>query len=77
MKERNKLMLIAFCFLLLGIAIGYGMGVQAGITWSVKFASHFMTIEFDENLIAEGIFKYKNQIGGCFQNAPILNDTWD
>lgn len=75
MKERTKLIIVIFLMLVLGMALGYGAGVKDGITWSVKFASNFVSIDFDEEFIADGIFRYKNQIGGCFEDHGTLNNT--
>ena len=69
MKEKTKQFFIIIIILGIGIAIGYGMGLKDGIEWSVKFASQFMTIEFDEDYIIEGIWRYQNHIGGCIDEG--------
>jgi len=71
MKERNKLMLIAAGFLILGMLIGYGMGVKAGITWAVKIGLNFVEIDVDEAALTQAIFQYKNRINECY--APIYD----
>ena len=64
-------MLIAAGFLILGMLIGYGMGVKAGITWAVKIGLNFVDISVDEELFTDAIFRYKNQIGDCY--APVYD----
>ena len=67
-------LIIAFVIVLgLGIAMGYGSGFRDGVEFSVKFAANFITIEFDEQYISDGIFRYKNHIGGCL-DAPNYTD---
>lgn len=76
MKENYKLLVIALIFCFIGYFIGYGMGVKEGIKFSVGFASQFINFTVDNAYISDGIFRYKNQIGGCIgDNALILNYT--
>lgn len=74
MKKRNLILLSALIFLSLGWLIGYGMGLKTGISWAVKIGLNFVEIDVDEDMLADAMFRYKNQIGQ-FYNAPICNDT--
>jgi len=75
MREKSKLITAFILIFMLGLAVGYGMGVKDGIAFSVRFASQFMTVEFDEDYIVQGLYQYQNHIGGCIKNAPIFNVT--
>ena len=66
-------MLVAACFLIIGMLIGYGAGIKAGITWAVKIGLNFVDIDVDVDMLTDAIFRYKNQIGDCY--APLFNNS--
>ena len=76
MKSYKLIILFLFIFFI-GFGIGYVQGSINTIKWGIDFAREFVTIEMDTDMIASGIYQYKNHIGGCLftQNASIFNDT--
>ena len=69
--NRKRITILLIFFLLLGVGFGYSYGFQNGVRWAVKIGLNFVTIEVDENMLVNGIFQYKNRIGGCFPNASL------
>ena len=82
---RNEIAYIIIGILLM--ALTYGMGYAAGaksmVNWGVDMVTSMLLqdkidIVADKEMIKNGIYQYKNNIGGClFLDAPKLNDTRD
>jgi hypothetical protein len=56
--------------LLLGFAVGYGAGVKATIDYVAKVGFKLLElkkidVDVDQQMIANGLIQYKNNIGGC------------
>lgn len=77
--QNKNVVLISIITLLIGIFIGYGMGYKAALDWGVGFASNFIKIDINEELIAWGLIAYKDRINSCYppniKNALISNNT--
>lgn len=76
-NQRERIILIALIFILffIGYGVGFSNGVYKTLDWGVKTASNFITIEFNEDMIAQGIFQYQNNIDNCFfKNASLLDN---
>ena len=69
--NRKRITILLIFFLLLGVGFGYSYGFQNGVRWAVKIGLNFVTIDVDEQVLINGIFQYKNRIGGCFENASL------
>ena len=57
--------------LLLGYAVGYGLGNITALNWSVEKAVYFLEIKganisINSKEIVEGLWKYKNRIDSCY-----------
>ena len=59
----------------IGAAFGYSLGFVNGsvtsLSWAVHTGAYFLktqgaNITIDEQLIVEGLSRYKNNIGGCW-----------
>ncbi|MFA5051318.1 MAG: hypothetical protein WC499_04360 [Patescibacteria group bacterium] len=53
--------------------IGFGLGCWITTTAVVEIANNFIEIDYD--LVNQAIWKYKNNIGGCFSNEILQNLT--
>ena len=76
MKERDKKIIAMILVLLLGLSFGYAWGFGKGIAWSIKMGLNFVNIDLDidEEVLAQGIFNYKNNIAACFDVPNIQTD---
>ena len=64
--------------LFIGFGFGYSMGWINALDWGLKRAVYFLNlkgieIDVNTNLLANGIYRYQNNIGGCwnFDNGAI------
>jgi len=74
MKERIKLVMMFFIIGGLCFSLGYGYGFSQGISWAVDIGLNFIDIQIDEQMIKQGIFNYKNNIGQCFNGTSLLSN---
>lgn len=67
MNNKEKLGVAVAILLIVGISlsIGYYKGTEDTIKFGVKFAKQFTTIEFDEQMIRNGIMQYRDNINNC------------
>ena len=70
-EQRKKLIAVLLIGLLLGFVVGFGVGAKTTLTWGIRIAKNFINIEIDEDMLANGIMNYKNNINKCFKN-----ETW-
>lgn len=61
-----KYVAVAIIFTLLGLGVGFVLGVEATVVKVANVASSFVNISIDENLVKQAIFQYNNKIKGCF-----------
>jgi len=52
----------------IGYGVGYGTGFGKGVAWAVSIGLNFAEVDIDEEMLLNGIFQYKNNIQGCFEN---------
>jgi hypothetical protein len=70
----NIAIIVVVCLILggiIGYAIGFGSGSLWALNWGLKKAVYFLDlkgikVEANTDLIAQGIFRYQNNIGGCW-----------
>jgi hypothetical protein len=62
------LILLAFC--LGAYSRGYVAGAKSAILWGVRLSHNFVNITFNNEEVAQGIFQYRNNIGGCYNAIP-------
>lgn len=65
-----KIILFCFICLIIGSLLGYSVGFTAGLGWAYDKAlilldKQGIVIEFDEQMIATGLWQYHNNVGGC------------
>ena len=74
-SSTNKLIILIIIFSLFAYGIGFAHGSYTTLQWGINIASEF--IEFDKELVFNGIYNYQNNINNCFKNASIYNDPRD
>jgi len=76
LRTRDVIIITVLAVLILiGIfTIGVWTGAKQTINWGVKVAMHFVNISVNEGELNGAIWRYKNQIGGCYSaNTTLLN----
>ena len=79
-KEKTRIHRVIFLIVIISLAsygVGYAMGYEAALRWSVKLATHFVEIDIDKEELVFAIQQYKDRINACYpdiNNASIRND---
>ena len=63
-KLSKGIIILLILALLISYGVGFIMGGYAVIKVGVHLASGF--VDLDEKLVADAIYHYANQIGGCY-----------
>lgn len=78
---RFKLISLIIIAFLLGAIIGYSIGIAWALNWGVEKAMIFaekqgINISLNSIMIANGLYQYKNNLGGCLftdKNASLYS----
>lgn len=66
----KKVVVVGIICLLMGLAVGYMIGVSWALNFGTKIAYGLMdrggiNITFNEKMITTALYQYQNNIGGC------------
>ena len=83
MKKKTIYVIIILTSFIIGFLSGFSAGVYQTLSWTFDRAVYFLElkgveIDIDKQMVIEGVQRYKNNIGGCWdiEHAPLFNYTW-
>jgi len=79
-----KVVALLIISVLIAYMVGYGIGFTSALNWGVKTTFKIMEshgidtssmLNISANILAVGIWQYKENVGGCVFNAPLYNNS--